>query len=59
MRTMQLRNKLLLSFVSLIFVTLAVFGYSAYQISYDSAIENDKAVVEATVNNKSKAIAKL
>lgn len=55
---MQFRNKLLLYFVSLISVTLLVFGFSAYQISYDSVIENDKAVVEAMVYNKSKAVSK-
>ena len=55
---MKLRNKLLLYFISLMTVTLCVFGFSAYQISYDSAIEYDKAVLEATVKNKSKAISR-
>lgn len=54
---MQLRNKLLLYFVSLILVTLAVFGYSAFQISYDSAVENDTAVMEARIAGKSNKIA--
>ena len=55
---MSLRNRLLLYFTSLIFVTLAVFGYSAYQISYDSALENDKAVLNIHIADKSEDIAK-
>lgn len=55
---MQLRNKLLLYFVSLITVTLVVFGLSAYQISYDSAIKNDQAELKDRVNNKSKTISR-
>lgn len=55
---MQLRNKILFYFISLIVVTLLVFGYSAYQISYDSAIENDKTVLEILVKEKSLAITK-
>ena len=55
---MQLRNKLLLYFTSLIFVTLAVFGYSAYQISYDSTLDNDKANLQIHTADKSEDIAK-
>ena len=53
---MQLRNKLLLYFVSLITVTLVVFGLSAYQISYDSAIKNDQAELKDSVYKKSRLI---
>jgi len=53
---MKLRDKLLLYFISLMAVTLCVFGFSAYQISYDSSIEYDKAILEATAKNKSNAI---
>ena len=53
---MQLRNKLLTYFVSLIVVALLAFGLSAYQISYESAVERDKTELQHRLNNKAKSI---
>ena len=49
---MQLRNKILLYFISLIIVTLLTFGLSAYQLSYESAIESDKNDLELLLKKK-------
>lgn len=54
---MTLRNKLLLYFVSLILVTLSVFAYLAFQISYDGAIEYDRSVLKLHLEDKSRDIA--
>jgi hypothetical protein len=46
---MELRNKLLIHFGLLIFVTLTSFGFSAYQAAYKNAIDKDKQLLETHV----------
>ena len=49
---MQLRNKILTYFISLIAIAIVVFGFSAFQISHDSAINSALSQLQDTVNKK-------
>lgn len=54
---MQLRAKLLFYYVSLIIITLLVFGISAYRIAYTSTQEKEKALLESMTHLHARLIA--
>ncbi|MDH5485658.1 MAG: diguanylate cyclase, partial [Gammaproteobacteria bacterium] len=54
---MQLRNRLLTYFISLVVVILIVFGLSAYQVTRDSTIKKDKDLLESLVRIEADEIA--
>lgn len=50
---MTLRNKLLLSFVSLIVASIVIFGLSSYKAAYDSAQNNDRDLLKSLISSES------
>lgn len=49
---MSLRNKLLLSFISLIVTSIVIFAFSAYQAAYYSAHDNNRDLLESLISSE-------